>query len=190
MSGAVDVSGAVSMVSDQLVPVGLVGVAVLGLLVLVQSIRWLRGSLGGLGYGGGVGGADGDRVGIGEVDPYDGYTAADDARDRMAAGLAPNPNWDESYNLQVDREIDAEEAKLDAKYGPIDPDAAALRQISKDHDAQAFESLSGSSDKGSWDAATWSAYEAGLGRDADPMVDRGDWSAAQWSAFERGQRGE
>lgn len=35
-----------------------------------------------------------------EMDPYEGYTAADDARDRAAAHLAPNPAWSESASLQ------------------------------------------------------------------------------------------
>lgn len=38
-----------------------------------------------------------------ETDFYAGYTAANDARDRVAACLPPNPHWEESAALH--REI-------------------------------------------------------------------------------------
>lgn len=35
------------------------------------------------------------------ADPYDRYTAEDDARDRLAAGLPANPHWAESASIQT-----------------------------------------------------------------------------------------
>ncbi|BEP55225.1 hypothetical protein GmRootV118_24690 [Variovorax sp. V118] len=50
-----------------------------------------------------VGGGDGyDSQGFSSDDYWNGYTAEDDARDRAAAGLGPNPNWAESADIQSD----------------------------------------------------------------------------------------
>lgn len=46
------------------------------------------------------------------MDPYEGYTAADDARDRAAAHLAPNPAWSESAALQREAEGLSSDAEL------------------------------------------------------------------------------
>ena len=42
---AVDVTDVVSTVGAQLVPIGLVGVAVLGVVVAVKAFKWVRGAL-------------------------------------------------------------------------------------------------------------------------------------------------
>jgi bifunctional ADP-heptose synthase (sugar kinase/adenylyltransferase) len=42
---AVDVTDTVATVGAQLVPIGLVGVAVLGVIVAVKAFKWVRGAL-------------------------------------------------------------------------------------------------------------------------------------------------
>lgn len=42
---AVDVTATVATITGQLVPVGLIGVAVLGVMVAVKAFRWVRGAL-------------------------------------------------------------------------------------------------------------------------------------------------
>lgn len=97
---AIDVSGVVSGVAEQAAPVAAVGIACLLVFVAVQAFNWVRAAVG----QGGVGAVSADAAngddhwagysvlnrGESEIDYWDGYTAADDARDRAAAGLAPH----------------------------------------------------------------------------------------------------
>ena len=41
-AAAVDVSGTVTTIGEQLVPIGLIGVAVLGVFVAVKAFKWVR----------------------------------------------------------------------------------------------------------------------------------------------------
>jgi hypothetical protein len=41
-AAAIDVSTVTTAISDQLAPVGLIGVAVLGLLVAIKAYKWVR----------------------------------------------------------------------------------------------------------------------------------------------------
>jgi hypothetical protein len=125
MSGAIDVSEVLTMIGGNVPAVVSVASAVLTVWVGIVALRWIREALG---YGGGSAGSGGVASGGGasgggfEGD-WAGYSAADDARDRMAHGLAPNPNWVESYNAQVDAMADDEERRLAAK------DAASSGEI-------------------------------------------------------------
>lgn len=44
-AGAVDVTATVSDIGAQLAPIGLIGVAVLGVFVAVKAFHWVRGAL-------------------------------------------------------------------------------------------------------------------------------------------------
>lgn len=79
--GAVDFGGVV---------IALLGIAsvVMAVLVIQYGVSKVLAMVGG--------GGERDPGGF---DEWDGYTAADDARDRAAAGLGPNPDWDESALL-------------------------------------------------------------------------------------------
>lgn len=44
-STAVDVAATVTSIGDQLVPIGLVGAAVLGVIVAVKAFKWVRRAL-------------------------------------------------------------------------------------------------------------------------------------------------
>lgn len=41
-AAAVDVTGTVTTIGEQLVPIGLIGVAVLGVYVAVKAFKWVR----------------------------------------------------------------------------------------------------------------------------------------------------
>ena len=67
---AINVSVAEAEVIGQVAAVVSVGLAIMLVYTAISAVHWVRDALGG-----------------GDVDPWEGYTAADDARDRAAAGL-------------------------------------------------------------------------------------------------------
>ncbi|MEO8023867.1 hypothetical protein [Polaromonas sp.] len=110
----VDVAVVQQFLLDVIPAVATVGVACLGIKWAIETLRFIREQIGIDGVEGAVNkyvSEDGrtvylDRDGenIYETDAvapdWEGYTAADDARDRAAAGLQPNPNWTQSAEIQ------------------------------------------------------------------------------------------
>jgi len=44
-AAAVDVTATVTTIGEQLVPIGLIGVAVLGVFVAIKAFKWVRGAM-------------------------------------------------------------------------------------------------------------------------------------------------
>jgi Inovirus Coat protein B len=44
-AAAIDVSGTVTTIGEQLVPIGLIGLAVMGIMVAVKAFKWVRAAM-------------------------------------------------------------------------------------------------------------------------------------------------
>lgn len=126
----VDVTVVQEFMLEVIPAVATVGVAVLGIKWLVQALKMMREQ---------VGYTDdqyhahrsANEASAEQADPWSGYTALDDARDRAAAGLGVNENWAESAEIQSGA------SGLTPVYRPATPEeAASWAEINAKFDAQ------------------------------------------------------